>query len=141
MKFGGRAVHSGSETLRIRGWRIYGGDGPLTPWEPTQVTVQLTSLALLLPSPAPKSFLSWGGWRIPPGAPPWVPSSAQGTARHPGSPPPPPQRLCYLTTHTGIQREPPSDPHPESRRPRWGVHHSKAAGNRVGERPGHAEVK
>lgn len=53
-------MHSGSETLRIRGWRIYGGDGPLTPWEPTQVTVQLTFLALLLPSPAPKSFLSGG---------------------------------------------------------------------------------
>lgn len=75
-------MHSGSETLRIRGWGIYGGDGPLTPWEPTQVTVQLTSLALLLPSPTPKSFLS-GGW----GAhPPWDPTL--GPRLGPGHSPP-----------------------------------------------------
>lgn len=72
-------MHSGSETLRIRGWRIYEGNGPLTPWEPTQVTVQLTSLALLLPSP--EKLFEWRGVH-----PPWDPTL--GPRLGPGHSPP-----------------------------------------------------
>lgn len=84
MKFGGRAVHSGSETLRIRGW---GSDIPgRRPLDPLGTDTGYSSVDIFGTSaatPAPKRFWSGGG-ASPPGTPPWVPGSALG---HTYSPP------------------------------------------------------
>lgn len=69
-----------------------------------------------------------------------LPALPLGTPRPPGARPPI-AAVCYLTTDTDIQREPPCDPHPESRHPRQGARCSTAAGSRAAERPGRAEVK
>lgn len=99
-------------------------------------------------SPAPPKTPLGVGLHVLPGAPPCpaplgeaAASRAQGTPRHPWEPALPTAAVCYLTTDTGIQREPPSDPHPESRHPRPGARCSTAGGSRAAERPGCAEVE
>lgn len=89
-------------------------------------------------------------WHLSPGPPHLCPSPpareaadspAHGIPAPPGARPYPTAAVGYLTTDTDIQREPPSDPHPESRHPSQGARCSTAGGRRAAERPGRAEAK
>lgn len=130
-------MHSGSGT------RGMGGDvgGPPDRWG-HWCTVLMASFTT---SPGAPQKCLWGRVARPPTLP--QPAWERQLPALPGRTPPPSgahpptAAVGYLTTDTDIQREPPCDPHPESRHPRPGARCSTAGGGRAAERPGRAEVR
>lgn len=134
-------MHSGRAALGMGG----GSGGPLT--NETRALACGPAGILHFPrrtDPPQKKCLRAGSCTSPHLAPAHRGEAAGSPARaHPATPgsPPPTAAVCYLTTDTDIQREPPCDPHPESRRPRRGARCSTAGGSRAAGHPGRAEVR
>lgn len=116
---------SGRLSERMEAW----GDLPTRGNQDTDA--QFCRHPLPLPLAPPKKCLLGQGLHGPESPP--CPATPREPTPHRG--------VCYLTTDTDIQKEPPCAPHPESRHPRPGARCSRAGGSRAAERPGRAEVR